>query len=536
MYGSLSAKPSASGPMRIPRTISTTTVGRISRLCSRATIAATVDAARTRTSERTSGATTGAQRAAGRGSPGARERGAGLQADQRLAAAERVRRAGHRLDRQAAPAHVRQRIAREEHEIAIAVVGPERERVPALRILELDVGEPSVSRSRSVKHSCRAASGIDPPRPSEVVLRPVDGRPPGRRAALVGGQDGAAGGTQDERVDPLRAEREVGMRARIRTGRRPDRRWSPWSSPTVRRPRAYSMPSASGRVAGPRVDQMLHHDRLQTPADEPPPSGRARGSRRSPPGRRWAPGGCPVELVAPVLEAVRPQDQHLPRDPSGTSRRRRSRRGHRGRRPSTSAARLQPRRRPPAGRRTDLDLLAGGPGHRAPDRECTRRTGSGDPRRRTTTRTSRPRRSPPARRRSTARRRRPGAAPRRRRRCRTRAGRRRSRRPRRRPRRPGAPSWPKLIVGGGSAEHPSPARPNATTPRAGWSSGSSAMSTKAPARTRGTRGTPARTGTTLDREGDPADRDHRPEGRERNRCGRGRRTPRWSCRAAPSCR
>src|SRR5919108_1116488 len=59
--------------------------------------------------------------------PGARKGTAGLQADQGLPGPKRVRWAGHRFDREAAPVDVGKRVAREQHQVGVGVVDPERQ-------------------------------------------------------------------------------------------------------------------------------------------------------------------------------------------------------------------------------------------------------------------------------------------------------------------------------------------------------------------------------------------------------------------------
>src|SRR5262245_7965996 len=122
--------------MRIPSTISTTTVGSTRWWWIRERIAPRLDAARTSTRDWRSGGT--ALPARRDDAPGARGRAAGLEADQRLARAEGVRRTRHRLDGEAAAVHVRQGVAGEDLQVQVALVGPQRERSPARWIVELD--------------------------------------------------------------------------------------------------------------------------------------------------------------------------------------------------------------------------------------------------------------------------------------------------------------------------------------------------------------------------------------------------------------
>src|SRR5882757_4779766 len=82
------------------------------------------------------------RRAPGSDAPRAGVRAARIQPDQGVPGPKSVRRAGHGLDGQAAPAaDVGQRVAREEHQIAVALVDPEREAGSVVRIPELDTSE-----------------------------------------------------------------------------------------------------------------------------------------------------------------------------------------------------------------------------------------------------------------------------------------------------------------------------------------------------------------------------------------------------------
>src|ERR671924_954644 len=68
--------------------------------------------------------------------PGARERLAGLQLDECLSCPEGIRRAGHRLDRQAAAGDIPQRGAGEEHQGPLGRLHPERHAAPVVRVAE----------------------------------------------------------------------------------------------------------------------------------------------------------------------------------------------------------------------------------------------------------------------------------------------------------------------------------------------------------------------------------------------------------------
>jgi hypothetical protein len=68
--------------------------------------------------------------------PGGGGRLARLEPDQRVAGPERIRRASHRLDREAATAHVWTGVAREDHQVAVALVHSERYRCMDVRIAQ----------------------------------------------------------------------------------------------------------------------------------------------------------------------------------------------------------------------------------------------------------------------------------------------------------------------------------------------------------------------------------------------------------------
>ena len=64
-----------------------------------------------------------------------------IELDDRPAGTERVRRARHRLDGEAPPAHVGQRVAGEEHQVVVALVDPQRQPRRRSRVAELDARE-----------------------------------------------------------------------------------------------------------------------------------------------------------------------------------------------------------------------------------------------------------------------------------------------------------------------------------------------------------------------------------------------------------
>ena len=73
------------------------------------------------------------------------ERLSGLESDQRTHRAKGVRRTGHRLDRNARRADVRQRVAAEDHHVAVALADPEDE-APARRVVQHDPCAPVAVR------------------------------------------------------------------------------------------------------------------------------------------------------------------------------------------------------------------------------------------------------------------------------------------------------------------------------------------------------------------------------------------------------
>jgi hypothetical protein len=73
--------------------------------------------------------------------PGARERSARFEADQGPTALEGVRGAGHRLDGETAPGHIRQGITAECHQVAEGGVGPQGDAGPALGVEQFDPGQ-----------------------------------------------------------------------------------------------------------------------------------------------------------------------------------------------------------------------------------------------------------------------------------------------------------------------------------------------------------------------------------------------------------
>ena len=70
--------------------------------------------------------------------PRSAKRRTGVEHDQIVSRSERVRRAGHRLDGETAPLHVRPVVARVQHQVAVGVVDPEDEAAAVVGVPELD--------------------------------------------------------------------------------------------------------------------------------------------------------------------------------------------------------------------------------------------------------------------------------------------------------------------------------------------------------------------------------------------------------------
>ena len=104
--------------------------------------------------------------------PAAREGLIRLEPDQPLAAAKRVGRTRHRLDRDAASVHVRKRIAREHHHVGVLLIDPERELAAPLGVSQLDaspavvaaleVGEGVVQHGRADRASAGESRSRSP--------------------------------------------------------------------------------------------------------------------------------------------------------------------------------------------------------------------------------------------------------------------------------------------------------------------------------------------------------------------------------------
>ena len=294
--------------------------------------------------------------------PGAMPHGAGrgvarLEPDQRLAGPEGVRRAGHRLDGEAAAAHVGQRVAREEHQVRVALVDPEREPRVRLGVRELDAGE-------AVRVALEVGEGVVEPvapigrgrRKSYSVpstgSEPV-GRPRSSESQHRSRRD-AAGSTESTVAVPT-----------VRYGCAP-LPYGHASGADVRRRRPHARARRSESAYSMRERERERVARAAAGARAPSRPGRGsrsptvQGAQRTRPWIAFPRSGSverqlvasPVELVARRPRAGSATGSAPARGPTCSARRRRSRRGRRGRRPSTSAARRRPRRRRRAGRRT----------------------------------------------------------------------------------------------------------------------------------------------------------------------------------------
>ena len=112
---------------------------------------------------------------------------------------ERVGRAGHRLHREAAPVDVGKRVSREQHQVPVGLVHPERELRRPSGYRSATRARPSSSRSRSVKQLSSMVAPIGRGA-AKVVLGAVHGCAADRDAALVGPQHRPRGHAQDDRV------------------------------------------------------------------------------------------------------------------------------------------------------------------------------------------------------------------------------------------------------------------------------------------------------------------------------------------------
>ena len=215
--------------------------------------------------------------------PGAREGPAGLQADQRLARPERVRWAGHRLDREAAPVDVGKRVAGEQHQVRVGLVDPERQARRPSAVAERDASEPvavALEIGEGVVELGRARSACG--RRKSYSVPSTDSEPTGMPRSSD---------KRTVRAGRLRASTgSTGWRPALRYG------WAPHPYGQARLPTFVAVvvtrrPSPESEVldadreregiAGLGVDQVLHHDPVRLALAPPSrrPSARGRGSR-----------------------------------------------------------------------------------------------------------------------------------------------------------------------------------------------------------------------------------------------------------------
>lgn len=180
-------------------------------------------------------------------------------------------------------------------------------------------GSRSATRARpssSCEKVVNALSSFVAPiaRYTEVVVRPLDrqladGNPPAVRS-----QDRLRGHLEDDGVDRLGAERQVRVRtAAERTRAGPDVRRRGPHRETVVREGVLDAQREGERVARLRVEDVLHHDAARVALGDGPPGPADEPVDRVP---VLGLGQCElvastVELVRPLLDAVRPRHQHL---------------------------------------------------------------------------------------------------------------------------------------------------------------------------------------------------------------------------------
>ena len=135
------------------------------------------------------------------------------------------------------------------------------------------------------------------------------------KIALVGEQHRVRGHAQEHGIDGRGAERQVGMGTASRTDRLRGRMFVAvvWTRSPLLRQRVLDAEREREGIAGLVVDRVLHHDAVLL----------ARGDRPGCPAHEAMNGVVvlrlgqgelvppPVELVAPVLQPVRPWGQHL---------------------------------------------------------------------------------------------------------------------------------------------------------------------------------------------------------------------------------
>ena len=247
--------------------------------------------------------------------PHADEGAAGVEHDQVFTRSEGIRRAGHRLDGQAAPGDVRQRVAGEQHQPAVALVHPQREPAVAVRLRSSTRATPSASRSRSVNAwssrvvpiglGCRKSCSV----PS-TAARPV-GMPCASECSTVRPRGRAGGPGRPSRSRPSDTD---GRRCRTGTAPAPTFVAVVWTRRPAGRERVFDRQLERERIAGPRMQLVAHDDpvrlalghRPALPADEA--VDRVAGLRLVE--RQLV--AAPSELVRSALQPVRPRHQHLP--------------------------------------------------------------------------------------------------------------------------------------------------------------------------------------------------------------------------------
>ena len=185
---------------------------------------------------------------------------AGLEHEQAVPRPKCVRRAGHRLDREASPGDVRKRISGEELQVAVALVEPEEKRPLVFGVEELDARE-AVVVALEVGEGVVEFRRADRPRPPEVVLGALDGLRADRDPAVVRLQHGSAGCAQDQLVDGLRADGQVRVHAEpVRAGLGSDVGGGRSHAKAVLRERVLDSERERERIPGLRMQRVLEHD------------------------------------------------------------------------------------------------------------------------------------------------------------------------------------------------------------------------------------------------------------------------------------
>lgn len=232
----------------------------------------------------------------------------GLEANQAVSAAECVRGAGHRLDGDASPLDVRQTVAREDHQVLVALAGPECRPVPEAHpgssvVVALEVGEAVVESQLS-----------DPLWHAKVELRALDPVQVDGDSALVRVQDSASGNLQRHLVDPTRVDGEIGMRAgAVRTCFFPDVGCLGPHRQAVVGQYVFHSQVERERKARLRMERVPQDDSVGLALGDDP-GGPAHKTMNGVAALRLVERkllGSAVELVAAVRDPVRPRDQEL---------------------------------------------------------------------------------------------------------------------------------------------------------------------------------------------------------------------------------